>query len=443
MSDATVYVVHAVDAEGPLREALEATFERLFHLFGIRLEPSRETLARLQRGEIDLGGREDAVARAFHPHLLEYHETWNEIDAMLSRVGSPSFRNALPDSGGRGWVYNWHCVDHVGYVENPRGRDIGFHNVFDHYRQFVRESQAPDGVHWHFHPGHHSRAAHQSSTAYLRDGKFFEVLARRIIDRGWFPSVNRAGFHSERPDSHWLLEQWIPFDLSNQSCDETDAQPDLIGGRFGDWRRAPRDWSIYHPAPDDYQIPGSCRRYVARCLNVGTRHRLLDEAEVCRAFERARSAGPTLLAFTDHDFRDIGRDVDTVRDLLVRVRPRFPDVRFVYSEAREAMNRVLFGEYRRPSSPLLSATLEPGPRPGSRLLRIRAAEPTFGPQPFLALLTRSGEYHFDNLDFQEPFRHWTYVFDELTYEWHALRTIGLGANDRRGFDHVLRIPCTA
>lgn len=35
----------------------------------------------------------------------------------------------------------------------------------------------------------------------------------------WFPLVNRAGMHNERPDSNWFLEQWIPFDASNQSIE--------------------------------------------------------------------------------------------------------------------------------------------------------------------------------------------------------------------------------
>ena len=113
-----------------------------------------------------------------------------------------------------------------------------------------------------------------SSTNYLLDDKFFQIITRRIIDRNWFPTVNRAGYHTERADSHWLLEQWIPFDLSNQSCLTDDEQPDVSGGRFGDWRRAPSDWFLYNPSHDDYQKPGHCRRFIGKCLNVGTRFRV-------------------------------------------------------------------------------------------------------------------------------------------------------------------------
>ena len=439
--DRTVYVVHCVDAEGPLYESLQATFERIEAIFGVRLPPKRETLRGLQRREINLGGVEESIARVVAPHLIDYNDTWDKIDAMLDRISAESYRNQLPDSDGGGWVYNWHCVDHVEYLDNPRKRDMGYHNIFDHYRTFIQETQSPDGLHFHFHPTHPSRAAHKSGTFYLRDTKFFDILARRVLDRHWFPSVNRAGFHMERPDSHWLLEQWIPFDLSNQACDNVGDNADIAGGRFGDWRRAPKEWTVYHPDQDDYQVQGSCRRTVARCLNVGTRYHLLDEAEVRKAFEHAKREGPTLMAFTNHDFRDMARDVDMVRDLLRTVAPDYPDVRFRFSEAREAMNRVLYGEYRPPASCILSATVEEAGRGGAKVLSVKASEPTFGPQPFLAIRTIGGQYLYENLDFQTPFRSWSYVFDELTLPWSVIDRVAVATNDARGFPHVLEIPC--
>ena len=50
----TVYITHCVDAEGPLRESLPATFERIKDVFSIELEPSHEVLKKLQNREIDL-----------------------------------------------------------------------------------------------------------------------------------------------------------------------------------------------------------------------------------------------------------------------------------------------------------------------------------------------------------------------------------------------------
>ena len=69
----TVHVVHCVDAEGPLYESLDATFERLRYIFHLDLEPSREMLSKLQQGEIDLGGLEKSVQKVVEPQIINYN----------------------------------------------------------------------------------------------------------------------------------------------------------------------------------------------------------------------------------------------------------------------------------------------------------------------------------------------------------------------------------
>lgn len=435
--DKIVYVVHSVDTEGPLYESLEATFDRLKKIFGFDIEPTTNNLRKIQNQEMDLGGKETQAARVVAPQLINYKDNYGKISEMLHRIGRSDFRNKMQDSFGGGWIYNWHCVDHIGYDVNPRKKDIGYHNIFDYYTEFIRDTDAPDSIHWHFHPTHHRKISHLNVNTYLRDNKIFEIIARRIIKRNWFPSVNRAGYHVERPDSHWFLEQWIPFDLSNQAFPEEDDQDDLAGGRFGDWRRAPDDWSIYQPSHDDYQIPGNCRRYIGRCLNVGTRMRCLNEAEVRKAFVYAEENGTSLMGFTNHDFRDMAPDINLVRSLIKKVKPDFPDVKFKYCDVREAFNRSIFGSYKPPQKNLLEGSLDPTDIEGQWKLFIESQDKTFGPQPFLAIETKDGNFYHDNFDFQEPFRRWSYIFDEHTFPVDSVKNIGVATNDQKGFYHTL------
>src|SRR5664280_488026 len=240
MGASTVHIVHCIDTEGPLHESVDATFERLRDIFKLDLEPSPETLRRLQAGEIDLGGLEESVRRVVDPHLLAYNDTWDKVDAMLAECLSPEFRDRVRDSEGGGWVYNWFCVDHVDYETNPRRRDMGYHNVFDHYRALLRETgSTQDGLQFHYHPHSFGKEAHRCATHWWASSdSLAQVLSRRVIDRQWFPAANRPGFHVIRPDSHWFLEQYIPFDFSNQAMvptKETDGQSAVEGGRLGDW----------------------------------------------------------------------------------------------------------------------------------------------------------------------------------------------------------------
>lgn len=434
----TVYVVHCIDTEGPLYESMEATFERINTIFNLNLEPSGSLLRQLQAGELALGGIERAVQNVVDPHLLAYNDTWDKIDDMLIRILSHDFRRKKPDTFGRGWIYNWFCVDHVGYGDNPRRRDMGYHNIFDHYQAGMREAESHlDGLYFHFHPHNFRHEAHRCATHWwAASDSLFQVLSRRVIDRKWFPAAHRAGFHVIRPDSHWFLEQFIPFDFSSQAMEQTvddTVQFGLKSGRYGDWRRAPVTWAPYHPSADDYQIPGDCRRWVARCLNVGSRFRLITEVDVRQAFKEAMQGQPVVLAVTNHDFRDMAPDVDTVREMLSHVAQDYPGVSYRYANAVEAMRDAL-GLPVQPPCKLEIELKRMGT--ATHVMVITSHTPTFGPQPWLALKTRNGSYHHDNFDIDVPFHRWQYVFDAETFPIDALESIGLAANNSYGITTV-------
>jgi len=429
-----LYVVHCVDTEGPLNETIEATFERLESIFGIKLAPTKENLVRLQNKEIDLAGTEDAVAKCFAPELLRYNANWADITRMLDELLSVSFRKQDIDDFGNGWVYSWHCMDHVGYLDNPRHKDVGYGNVFRFYKSKLLESCSElDEINWHFHPLSITRNPLNAATSYVNSYDILtEILCRRILDESWFPVANRPGFHAERPDSHAFLEQWIPFDYANQNYDEAQDQPDLAGGRFGDWNRATKSWRGYHPSHDDYQEIGTCRRLIFRCLNVGTRFRSLTEDHVREAFSEARANGAAILSFADHDYRDMRLDVNQVRSMLGKIRKEFPDVLLKYAGAEDAAISLMdFGDLTPPK-------LRIGLIYNRLIVEVLDGE-IFGPQPFLAIKTKEGHYYHDNLDVIEPRRKWSYVFDDQTVPVGNLSKVGVGSAGRYGKSCVATI----
>jgi len=435
---ATVHIVHCIDTEGPLYESLPAKFERLRDLFGIEgIAATHANLRKLKAGEIPLSGKEKDVQRVLSGHLTNFNETWDQVDAMLERVMSSQFRRSRCDSFGGGWVYNWFCLDHVRFDYNPRRRDIGYHNIFDHYREVTgTDPQCPDSIQWHFHPMSTYRDAHRCATHYFRSPEVFEILSRRIIERQFFPSVFRAGFQVERPDSHWFLEQWIPFDISNMALDdntELDRTIDFRNGRSGDWRRAAADWSVYHPSHDDYQQPGNCRRLIARCLNVLNRLASIDQREMNKAFARAATGKDTLVGFASHDFRDLGAEVDFVRDLVDTAKHAYPDVKVRFSDARSAFRAVAMSAESPQPALDLDLVFHPAADEDVARIEIIARRGTvFGPQPFLAIETRSRRFLHDNLDFDAQPGRWHYAFHGDTLPVADVARIGVAANDRFG-----------
>jgi hypothetical protein len=437
MQDPIVYIVHCVDTEGPLYESINATFNRLKEIFNLDLKPSKKLLEDLQKGKINLNGLEKAVQKVVNPKILNYNDSWEKMDLMLNEALSNNFRNKLTDSFDNGWIYNWFCVDHIDYKHNPRKREIGYHKIFDHYNNILKKTNSDqDDIQFHYHPHAFTKDATLTATHWwIASNTLYEVLNRRIIDRNWFPSVNRPGFHVTRPDSHWFLEQFIPFDYPNQAYDseKDDEKQNLTPGRWGDWRRAPKSWKPYHPSYDDYQTPGDCKRWIARCLNVGTRMNLLNEKEVKIAFEEAEKGNPSILAFTNHDFRDIRLDVEDVRLILSKVAKQFPNVKFKFSRAIDAMRNAL--SLPKQKKCIFDIKLEQL-KNDLTVLIIKTDIPTFGSQPYLTFKTKEGSYYHDNFDFQKPYHEWSYVFDKNTYQINNIEKIGIAANNAYGVTSV-------
>jgi hypothetical protein len=406
----TVYIVHCVDTEGPLAE----------QPMGLDYKPP-------QAISEDFGAGLQQTTTAHRSRLLG---RWEDIMEMVKRATSPEFR--------KGWVYNWFCMDHLNFIDNPRGRAMGMHAIFDVYRRIVSEQKAGDAIHWHFHPMSTYREAHRCATSYINSPELWEILCRRLIERKWFPVANRSGFQDQRPDSHWFLEQFIPFDFSNLAGAAIDSttNADLAEGRFNDWRGAPDDWSTYHPSHDDYRKPGQCRRKIARCLNVLNRFANLDQAELDKAFARAADGRDILVAFASHDWRDLTTEVNYVRALIERAQARHPNVSVRIGEAVEAFNAV---HPEPPIEPLkLIAYYEGGashPSPVIRIFADRGA--VFGPQPFFAVKTRSGRFIHDNLNRGERPGLWWYAFDENSIHSDDVAEWGVAANDAEGHQSII------
>lgn len=431
-----VYVVHSIDTEGPLYESIEATFNRVNNLFNLNLEVSKENLRKLQNKEINLDGKEDAVYNIVAPKRINTNDTWDKIDNMLDEITSDKFRKKYKDSYGNGWIYNWFCMDHAGFTgENPRRRDLGYHNIFDHYRLYNElNNNDEDMIQWHYHPLSMIKDAHRSGTTYLNSSNIYEILARKIIDRKWFPAAFRPGFHTERPDSHWFLEQWIPFDYANQATDEINDQPDVAGGRFGNWQNAPKNWTPYNPDFYDYRKKGNCNRYIAKCLNMEARYNELNLENIRNAFKEAKDKGKSLLSFTNHDFRDMKAEIAKIYNIIEKVNKEFENVSFKFENAVEGMRKVL--DLSNKNNPNFKISLEK--KNNSTVLNIKVTNNIFGVQPFLAIKTTTNEYHWQNLDFEDDNK-WSFTFDFHTLLLKAVDKIGIAANTQTGVTEVVII----
>jgi hypothetical protein len=437
MGMGTVFIVHHVDTEGPLCEPIDEIFVRLKNTLGIdlKLPFTRSNVIKLQNGEIEMNDDlKKEVQKILSPHLISFKETWNEIDGMLTKITAPDYRDKFKDSFGNGWIYNWHIVDHVGYITNERRRDMGYMNIFNHYERLFKElPKLNDDFQWHFHPVSFKNEAHRCATSY--ENSYYELhqlMCRRIIEKEWFPQVNRAGFHTIRPDSNWFLEQWLPFDASNQSIDEGESnnmQLDAINGRFGDWRGAPDDWSIYNPDLYDWRKKGNLNRYISRALNMKTRFRNINESEIEKAFESASKGNNVYLGITNHDYREMSTEIEEFGSLFSNISRRYSNIKFCNSTSVKAFQSVI--GYN--NEEIIDNKVDFDVEIKGNLIKviITNGEP-FGPQPYLALKTTNGSYYHDNFDFGIFKKEYFYTLDKETFMPAEIDKIGIATNDKFG-----------
>lgn len=448
MKKGVVYICHHIDTEGPMWESIEELFDRISNIFnfekyGVKMLPTYDNLEKLQRGEVNLPEEmKDELYTAVCPHTVGFKRNWGMIEEMLNRIMKPEFRNKIKDSFGGGWIYNWHIMDHVGFgFVNPRHRDYGYHNVLDFYRYMINITDSSmDAIHWHFHPVPSDGVCNH--TAYNYENCFptlHGIITRRLIDRGIFPVVNRPGFHSERVDSNFFLEQWIPFDPANQAV-EDDLQPrfqtDMANGHAGDWRGAPSDWSLYHPDFYDWRRTGNMNRWIARILNMMARHRSITEAEIEKAFVKAEQGDNVYLGITDHDWREMSDEINEFREMLSNIVSRHPKVKFKFSESIEGFRNVI--GYSAEECEVGKVKLDYKWQDNVLHIFVVNGEP-FGPQPYLAIKDVTGHYIHDTFDFNVYKKSYCYTFCSDTVEMKNIDAVVVATNDKYGNTEILKV----
>jgi hypothetical protein len=433
-----IYFVHAIDTEGPLYESLEAKFERIKNIYNIDIkDKTEENLIRIKNKEINLKGKETEVSQMLSSHLTNYKDNWSKIDNMNEILFSDDFRNEFTDTSNKPWIFSWHCLDHVGYINNPRKRELGHHKIFDYYQNLLnKKKNYGDKIFWHFHPMSMFRDAHKCATSYVNSFHLYEILCRKIIERDFFPSCFRAGFQAERTDSNLFLEQWIPFDITNMSYEDNQHLENTIdfkNGRSGDWRRATKNWEIYNPSHDDYQIKGNCRRYIGRALNVLNRIASINDFEIEKAFKQANQGKPALVGFASHDFRDFSYEVNYLRNMIKNVAKNYPDVKFFYKDTNSAFNQMIIGKDQSKLNPIkLKLEYFNDKNDVPRIVVKCIQGKTFGPQPFLAIERKDGTFVHDNFDHDLNPHVWHYAFHDDTLPIEKVKRIGIASNDIYG-----------
>jgi hypothetical protein len=326
------------------------------------------------------------------PCAFRKNKDWDAIQVEFDELARSKVRSQYADSRGQPFAVNWFVVDWVGGEACPRALAAGHHAVFDPYRDWIEELSSiglRDEIYWHYHHGFEGRLG-----SWNRDWThlplYEEVICRRIIERNSFPTVYRAGnTWEDNVVSRWL-NRFIPFDLSSQGPYKNVHY---------DWGRAPTDWRLYHPSPDDYQSVGQQQRLMGR--SIGIESDQFVKAEVEQAFLDASEGRDAYVSFWLHDYESMTESILRALSRVHAVAQEYPEVEWAHCTALDLFRSL--GD--RPVKEALEIT---GSIDGRRI-EVQFNQPIFG-EPWLALES-SGRFLRVDMEPVENRNQWTARID--------------------------------
>lgn len=309
------------------------------------------------------------------PCSISKNTNWEKIEREVTNSLSPEFRNKFLDSNGKPFVLNWFIVDWVGANTSTRGRDIGYHKIFDRYQTFIKqacEHGYKDDVYWHYHHIYPNQLE-SSNNNWLVFPQYEEILTRLILNRNFFPSCYRAGNTWEDNVVSAWLEQWIPFDFSSRAPYKSSNY---------DWSKTLSDWNIYHPNENNHQKSGEQTRWMARSLSI--ENGWFRRAEVESAFLNAAEGHDSYISFFTHDYKAMCDYIAEGLSLIQEVATEYPQVEINHTNALEVFHGLTKNK--------LSETFRLMVEKDEVKYLVSSNLPLQGRQPWLAARDEKGNY---------------------------------------------------
>lgn len=236
-----------------------------------------------------------------------------------------------------------------------------------HYHTFGWTDYNGDGL-WYW---------NQTRTFLECKDDFDFTLCQLLLEEKVFPVSFRSGWHFMDNDWQNYLDQLLPFSMHNDYPVHGVDVTEPLDNNY-DWSLAPAEWVPFHPAPENYQRPGSCRGWNVRSAHLSTAR---NREYLHDIFKQANAGIDQVACIWGHlpetDFLANIQKIDSVAHHLTTI---YPQVKFHYCTAIEAMQRWLrTGDDQAPI-----VTIEEQPMGEDVTFIITVNEPIFQQQPYVA-----------------------------------------------------------
>ncbi|MCB9508927.1 MAG: T9SS type A sorting domain-containing protein [Deferribacteres bacterium] len=312
------------------------------------------------------------------------------------RVMDPAFRANLVDSYGQPMKMTWwmmagNIFRHATNANVPVPNTMTLYLMQKYHGQNVLANGDELSLHYHtfFWSDYDQDGLYYWNQAktFLESMDDFEVtLAQFLLEERVFPVSFRSGWHYMDDDwQKYLDERVLPYSLHNDYPAKRTQDPEPIDNIF-DWSLAPSDFIPYRPSRENYQLPGDGPGWQVRSASI---YKARNNKYMEQVFAAAKTGDDQVVCFWSHlPEADFPEQMQTIDDLAHAAAEKYPEVKFKYCTAIEAMQ--IYRQSTDQVAPQISFTDEVAG--DDVFFSVETDETIFQRQPFVAVKNLNEEY---------------------------------------------------
>jgi len=323
------------------------------------------------------------VTRHYHTYQLGLY---TDPARNANKVMDFSFRNQMKDSYGTPLKMTWWMMsgNTFRYAVNknvPHANSLPLYLVKKYHGANVQLNGDELSLHYH----------NWVWTDYDNDGKYFwnqaitykefaedftYTLAENLLEENMFPVSYRSGWHYMNNEWQHYLENILPFSMHNDYPAKRTDTTEPLDNTY-DWSLATPEFVPFHPAKDNYQIPGNLKGYDVRSEYMAS----FSQTLMNHVFEQAKKGIDQVVCIWAHlPEEDFLTNIKRVDSLAQKSAAAYPEVKFRYCTGVEAYQRWLKTNDLTP--PVITLNEETSGENTYYLVQVD--EPIFQTVPFLA-----------------------------------------------------------
>ncbi|MDZ7305413.1 MAG: hypothetical protein ONB44_25110 [candidate division KSB1 bacterium] len=284
-------------------------------------------------------------------NVARYHCTYNlnlytDPAGNAYQVMNPAFRARFVDSYGQPlkmtwWMMAGNIFRHATNKNVPLPNIMTLHLMKKYHGKNIEQNGDELSLHYHTfawtdYDGDGTYWWNQALSFLECLDDFNYTLAQFLLEENSFPVSFRSGWHYMDNDWQHYLDRLLPYSLHNDHPNVRTDTSEPLDNTY-DWSRAPAAFVPFRPSPENYQIPGAGPGWNVRSAHFNTvRYRNLMDTIFVKASQGTDQVACLWGHLPETDFLQNIEIIDSLAHKLAR---RYPEVKFHYCTAVEAMQR--------------------------------------------------------------------------------------------------------